>query len=351
MKDGQGPEGDIETWEVVEDVEPPPGLADSDSDGEDAGTSKTRIEHPIAELEDRLRRRRESTPFWLKTTAEVGAQTEITLPHTQKDVMWTPSCLEPRVEYDEGGDDTTIGNEDHIEAETDDVSEVDSIECEEEEEEAAERAQYAKETGVQDVVIMMSAILYFMYSAIMVILCRVKTEKKDDECDENINALADDMDVDVKRKDPRRMTKVRMLKLKRGITVDSGAGHNVMPRSMVRNKNKIRPSKGSLKGAHYVAANDGRIPNEGEHDFEFFTSEGNEECMTFQIAAVNKALGAVPYIVDAKYRVVFDQDDAGRDQSYMKHKPTGRVTRFRRERNVWILDAFTKVDESFHRQG
>ena len=73
--------------------------------------------------------------------------------------------------------------------------------------------------------------------------------------------------------------------------------------------------------------------------------------MTFQIAAVNKALGAVSYLVDTKYRVVFDQDDEGRDQSYMKHKPTGRVTRFRRERNVWILDAFTKVDESFHRQG
>ena len=55
IKDGQSPEGDIETWEVVEDVESPPGLADSDSDGEDAGTSKTRNEHPVAEMEDRLR--------------------------------------------------------------------------------------------------------------------------------------------------------------------------------------------------------------------------------------------------------------------------------------------------------
>ena len=83
------------------------------------------------------------------------------------------------------------------------------------------------------------------------------------------------------------------IKLRRGITMDSGAAHNVMPRKMVRDKGQIRPSEGSKRGAHYVAANNGRIPNEGEYDFAFSTSEGAPETMTFQIAEVNKALGSI----------------------------------------------------------
>ena len=89
----------------------------------------------------------------------------------------------------------------------------------------------------------------------------------------------------------------KMIKLKRGITIDSGAANNVMPRRMVRNKKMIRASPSSKRGVHYVAANGGRIPNEGEFDFEFSTQEGHEESMIFQIAEVNKALGAVSYLV------------------------------------------------------
>ena len=53
------------------------------------------------------------------------------------------------------------------------------------------------------------------------------------------------------------------LKLKRSITVDSGAGSSVMPRRMVMNKSEIRESEGFQNGVQYVAANDGRIQNEG----------------------------------------------------------------------------------------
>ena len=60
--------------------------------------------------------------------------------------------------------------------------------------------------------------------------------------------------------DRRKVLKKR-LKLKRGITVDSGAANNVMPKRMIRDKSKIRPSPGSRRGAHFVAANDGIIPN------------------------------------------------------------------------------------------
>ena len=113
--------------------------------------------------------------------------------------------------------------------------------------------------------------------------------------------------------------------------MDSGASANVMPRRMIR-KQKIRPSAGSLRGAHYLAANNGRIANEGECDFKFKTVEGDDQNLTFQIAEVNKALGAVSYLVDHGWRVTFDQDEAtGRDISMMKHKKTGVTSRFRRK--------------------
>ena len=137
----------------------------------------------------------------------------------------------------------------------------------------------------------------------------------------------------------------RRMKLRRGITVDSGASANVMPKRMLR-KQKMRPSPGSRRGAHYLAANNGRIANEGECDFKFRTIEGNEQNITFQIAEVNKALGSVSYLVDNGYRVVFDQDEAtGHDVSMMIHKATGVISRFRRERNIWILDAIVDDEE------
>ena len=141
--------------------------------------------------------------------------------------------------------------------------------------------------------------------------------------------------------------------------MDSGAANNVMPRRMVRNKTKIRPSAASVRGVHYVAANNGRIPNEGEVEFDFETEDGQPEMLVMQIAEVNKALGSVSYMVDHEFKVVFDKDEAtGTDLSMMIHKPTGRTTRFRREKNVWILDAYVQdgrvvsvpADTSFPRQ-
>ena len=147
------------------------------------------------------------------------------------------------------------------------------------------------------------------------------------------------------------------LKLKKGITMDSGAGNNVMPRRMVIKKSEIRESEGSRRGVHYVAANDGRIPNEGEYDLNFSTVECQEQCLTFQIAEVNKALCAVSNLVDNGFRVVFDKNmKTNQDTSHMLHKETGVTTRYRRTRNVWVLDAFidgetNNKDQSFHRRG
>ena len=55
-------------------------------------------------------------------------------------------------------------------------------------------------------------------------------------------------------------------KLKRCITMDFVAGNIVMPQRVVIRKSEVRESEGSRNGVHYVAANDGRIPNEGDYD-------------------------------------------------------------------------------------
>ena len=53
-------------------------------------------------------------------------------------------------------------------------------------------------------------------------------------------------------------------------------------------------------------------------------------------------------MVDRAFRVVYDKDmDTGEDLSYMIHKPTKKVFRFRREKNVWILDAVVTAESVF----
>ena len=98
----------------------------------------------------------------------------------------------------------------------------------------------------------------------------------------------------------------------------------------------------------YVGAGGEEINNEGEVDFPFESVEGHRQSMIFQIAEVNKPLGSVAYFVDRDFRVVYDKNMAtGEDRSYMIHKPTRTGYRFRRERNVWILDAIVDMAEIF----
>ena len=86
----------------------------------------------------------------------------------------------------------------------------------------------------------------------------------------------------------------------------------------------------------------------GEIDFDFKSTEGHLSSMVFQIANVNKALGSVAYMVDRAYRVVYDKNmETGEDLSYMTHKPTKTTYRFRRNRNVWILDAIVDTEDLY----
>ena len=138
-------------------------------------------------------------------------------------------------------------------------------------------------------------------------------------------------------------------KLRRGITVYSGPHHNVMPKRLAK-QCRIRESEFSRKGLHYIAANKGRIPNEGEVDFEFETNEGAMESWVFQMAEVNKALASIADRVDNRYRVVFDKDDkTGRDASYMINKKTNQIIKMNRVGNVWIIEA--NVDANMTGEG
>ena len=126
------------------------------------------------------------------------------------------------------------------------------------------------------------------------------------------------------------------MRMARGITVDSGAADPVMPRRMVRGRgNKIRSSKASRAGVHYVSATSNRIKNEGETDLHFDTEDGKKLNWTFQIAEVNKVLASVSYLVDHNHRVVFDQDaDTGEDISFITNKTNGEAIKMRRDKNV-----------------
>ena len=145
------------------------------------------------------------------------------------------------------------------------------------------------------------------------------------------------------------------LKLNKRITMGSGAGSSVMPRRMVMNKSEISESEGFKTGVHYVAANDGRIPNEGKCDLKVDTVECHKQDLTFQIAEVKEALCAISYFIDKGYKVVFDKNMVtSQDMSHMMNKETGAITRFRRQRNVRVLDAlFSNGNDGqgFHRRG
>ena len=117
----------------------------------------------------------------------------------------------------------------------------------------------------------------------------------------------------------------------RGITVDSGAADPVMPGRMVRGRgNKIRSSKASRAGVHYVSATANCIKNAGETDLPFDIEDGKKLNWTFQIAEVNKMLAPVSYLVDHNHQGVFDQDeDTGEDISFITNKTDGETIKMK----------------------
>ena len=126
----------------------------------------------------------------------------------------------------------------------------------------------------------------------------------------------------------------RMIKVRKGLTVDSGAADHVMPVGWLLMLLVVK-SLGSIRGLHYVAADGTRIANRGQQLVKFMTMDGVWVDILFQIAAIHKPLVSVSKLNEAGYKVVFDED-----RSYIIHKKSRKVINMRKERGVFIIDAF-----------
>ena len=108
------------------------------------------------------------------------------------------------------------------------------------------------------------------------------------------------------------------------LTVDSGAGKSVAPKSMARGY-KVRPSPGSIRGQKFVGPGDETYANEGEVTLDMVNAKGQECCGEFQIAeGLTKPLAAVSDCCDKDNLVLFDKEDP-----CMIHRdsPEGRAIR------------------------
>ena len=97
---------------------------------------------------------------------------------------------------------------------------------------------------------------------------------------------------------------------------------------------------------HYVAANNARLPNEGQSRLKFMSAEGVVASILFQIAAINKPLVSVSKLVDEGYEVIFTTAE-----SYILHRETGKKIQMKRERGVFVVDAYASPTEDFSRRG
>ena len=128
------------------------------------------------------------------------------------------------------------------------------------------------------------------------------------------------------------------------VTIDSGAGENVMSENMAP-RVPVQHSSEQDAGVVYVAANGDTMPNRGKKVLHVVTKEGQSRRMNMQVTDVNKALMSVAKICDAGHTVTF-RNDGGT----IRNNRSGEVTTFRRENNVYRMKV--KLDDSgFARQG
>ena len=125
-----------------------------------------------------------------------------------------------------------------------------------------------------------------------------------------------------------------MVKVRKGLTVDSGAADHVMPIGWLLMVLVVK-SLGSIRGLHYVATDGIRIANKGQQLIKFMTMDGVWVDIIFQPAAIHKPLVSVSKLNESGYKVVFDEN-----RSYIIHKKTKKVINMRKERGVFIIDAF-----------
>ena len=126
------------------------------------------------------------------------------------------------------------------------------------------------------------------------------------------------------------------------LTIDSGAGENVMPGHMAPH---TPVSESTESGVMYTAANGEMMPNRGCKRVKVTTQEGQLRAVNMQITDVNRALLSVAKICDAGHTVTFTTDGG-----VIRNTKSGEETRFRREQNVYRMTVKVN-DAGFGRQG
>ena len=124
----------------------------------------------------------------------------------------------------------------------------------------------------------------------------------------------------------------RWLKVRNGVTLDSGCSVFVIP-SCWLSWFSLEESEGSKRGQNFTTASNNKIPNEGQRTVRFITDDGRRRRMTFQVSAVNKILASVAGICDNGNTILFTCTGGT-----IKSIATGRETKFRRQGNVYVMD-------------
>ena len=102
------------------------------------------------------------------------------------------------------------------------------------------------------------------------------------------------------------------------------------------------------RGVGYIAAGGHKVADKGYGVFVFQLEDGSFTKTTFRVGDITRPLQCAKDVCNQDYKVVLDNDG-----SFMQHKKSKRTARFRRERNVWILDAIMEDEDHslpFHRQ-
>lgn len=123
------------------------------------------------------------------------------------------------------------------------------------------------------------------------------------------------------------------------ILIASGTSDSVAPPGTSPDV-KALEAKASKAGVQYTAAGVHKIDNLGMQRPYVFLPDGSKHIMSFQVAGVSKALGAVSRIVGAGRRVVFD--DPTTVGSYVENKTTGKTSPLRQHNGAYYLDAWVK---------
>ena len=96
-----------------------------------------------------------------------------------------------------------------------------------------------------------------------------------------------------------------------------------------------------------MAADGVRIPNAGQQLVQCMTIDGSLTEIRFQLAAINKPLVSVSKLIENGYRVSFVHDN-----SYTLHKKNNDNIKMRKERGVFVVDAWvpSKAEQGFSGQ-